>query len=318
MPETSTTYVGRLAPSPTGALHLGNVRTFAVAWLRARQRGGRLIMRIEDLDGPKIKRGATGAMIDHLRWLGFDWDEGPDPPATYVQSRRAAVYARSIRQLAAASLLYPCVCSRREIAEAASAPHGDAPLYPQLCRERFSSWHAAWAEPGGAALRFRVPAGARIGFCDGFVGPVAYGPDRLDDFVVVRKNGGASYQLAVVVDDAAMGVTEVVRGDDLLSSTASQLLLYRALGLPAPTFFHVPLVLGPDGRRLAKRHGDTRVALFREQGVSAERIVGWLAQTLGIEGAPAECTLAELIPLWRDEALPTQPYVLASDNPFAT
>ena len=308
-------YIGRLAPSPTGALHLGNVRTFMVAWLRARQAGGKLILRTEDLDHPKHKAGAAAQAIEDLRWLGFDWDE------EHVQSSRTELYAAAIRKLCDKGLAYPCVCSRRDVEAAQSAPHdGDQLHYPGTCRDRFAAWKDAFAylnsdlQGGGLqrlpCWRFRVPDGSVISFEDVFAG--RYSMDvgaRLGDFPLARDENGAGYALAVVVDDADMGVTEVVRGDDLLPATPQQILLYRALGLQPPDFFHVPLVVGADGRRLAKRHGDTRIAAFRESGMSAEEIVGYLAWTLGIIPDPKPASLGSLVSDFNPQRIPHEPLV---------
>ena len=308
-------YIGRLAPSPTGALHLGNVRTFMVAWLRARQAGGKLILRTEDLDHPKHKAGAAAQAIEDLRWLGFDWDE------EHVQSSRTELYAAAIRKLCDKGLAYPCVCSRRDVEAAQSAPHdGDQLHYPGTCRDRFAAWKDAFAylnsdlQGGGLqrlpCWRFRVPDGSVISFEDVFAG--RYSMDvgaRLGDFPLARDENGAGYALAVVVDDADMGVTEVVRGDDLLPATPQQILLYRALGLQPPDFFHVPLVVGADGRRLAKRHGDTRIAAFRESGMSAEEIVGYLAWTLGIIPNRKPSVLESLVTDFNPRRIPHKPLI---------
>ena len=311
----SAGYIGRLAPSPTGALHLGNVRTFMVAWLRARQAGGKLILRTEDLDHPKHKAGAAAQAIEDLSWLGFDWDE------EHVQSSRTELYAAAIRKLCDKGLAYPCVCSRRDVEAAQSAPHdGDQLHYPGTCRDRFAAWKDAFAylnpELQGGGLqrlpcwRFRVPEGSVVSFEDIFAG--RYSMDvgaRLGDFPLARDENGAGYALAVVVDDADMGVTEVVRGDDLLPATPQQILLYRALGLQPPDFFHVPLVVGADGRRLAKRHGDTRIAAFRESGMSAEEIVGYLAWTLGIIPDSKPASLGSLVSDFNPQRIPHEPLV---------
>ena len=308
-------YVGRLAPSPTGALHLGNVRTFMVAWLRARQAGGRLILRTEDLDHPKHKAGAAAQAVEDLRWLGFDWDE------EYVQSDRIPLYAAALETLRSKGLAYPCVCSRRDVEAAQSAPHdGDQLHYPGTCRERFASWDDALAHlnpgpqdgspPRIPCWRFRVPEGSSVSLEDVFAG--GYSMDvgaRLGDFPLARDANGAGYTLAVVVDDAAMGVTEVVRGDDLLPATPQQMLIYRALGLHTPDFFHVPLVVGPDGRRLAKRHGDTRIASFREGGISAARIIGYLAWSLGIRPDKKPVGLGALTGIFDPVRIPHGPLV---------
>ncbi|MBP3406072.1 MAG: tRNA glutamyl-Q(34) synthetase GluQRS [Kiritimatiellae bacterium] len=306
-------YVGRLAPSPTGALHLGNVRTFMVAWLRARQSGGKVILRTEDLDHPKHKTGAAAQAVEDLKWLGFDWDE------EYVQSERISLYAEALETLRSKGLAYPCVCSRRDVEAAQSAPHeGDQLHYSGTCRDRFSSWNDAcrFLNPSPAegvatripCWRFRTPDEARIAFDDGFAG--AYSMDvraQLGDFPLAREEKGAGYTLAVVVDDAAMGVTEVVRGDDLLPATPQQLLLYRALGLKEPKFFHVPLVVGPDGRRLAKRHGDTRISSFREAGIKAEEITGYLAWSLGMNPNKEPIPLSALAGIFEPAQIPHNP-----------
>src|SRR5438477_9482864 len=248
--------VTRLAPSPTGALHLGNARTFLINWLLARQRGWKIVLRIEDLDGPRIKAGADRQAIEDLKWLGIDWDEGP-----IYQSSRLQKYAAAIDHLVKIGAAYPCVCSRSEVNQAASAPHAEdaTSIYPGTCRGRFKSLEEAGKISGrAAALRFAVPD-RTVEFVDRFKGPQRFDvAGQLGDFVIAKGDGTSAYQLAVVVDDAEMGVTQVVRGDDLLDSTPRQILLYRALGLQdrLPTYTHVPLVIGTDGRRLAKRHGD--------------------------------------------------------------
>ena len=286
--------VTRLAPSPTGALHLGNARTFLVNWWMARQRGWRVVLRIEDLDGPRVKAGADRAAMDDLRWLGIDWDEGP-----IYQSSRSAIYRAAAERLLAAGRAYPCVCTRREVELAASAPHAEdgAAVYSGACRGRFESVEAARAHAGREpAVRFAVPDEA-IEFVDGFRGRTSINPAKeLGDFVILKADGTAAYQLAVVIDDAKMGVTDVVRGDDLIDSTPRQILLYDALGMRerVPAYWHLPLVVGTDGRRLAKRHGDTRLAQYRNHGVPPERVVGLLARWSGID-APDEVSAAELV-----------------------
>ena len=226
MEEVLAAYVGRLAPSPTGALHLGNVRTFMVAWLRARACGGRVILRTEDLDHPKDKPGAAAQAREDLRWLGFDWD------AEYVQSERRDLYRAALDYLRAQGRAYPCVCSRRDVAAAQSAPHaGEQLFYPGTCRGRFATWAEACAVKPQPCWRFRVDDGETVAFDDVFAGPFSQDVARtLGDFPLARDPGGAGYTLAVVVDDLLMGVTEVVRGDDLLPATPAQILLARALG----------------------------------------------------------------------------------------
>ncbi|MBX3462084.1 MAG: tRNA glutamyl-Q(34) synthetase GluQRS [Planctomycetes bacterium] len=299
---SGTGLVGRLAPSPTGALHLGNARTFLLAWLSVRSRGGTLLLRLEDIDGPRVKAGAAQAALDDLQWLGLDWDGEP-----VVQSARLERYRQAATALAAAGRAYACVCSRREVEAAASAPHAgdEGPAYPGTCRGRFASLAAAQAATGReAALRFRVDVDA-VPFVDAFCGPQAGATGG--DFVIQKRDGGPAYQLAVVVDDAAQGVTEVVRADDLLPSTPRQLLLYAALGLAPPTFRHVPLVVGGDGRRLAKRHGDTTLRHLRTAGVAAAAVVGYLAFLSGLGPASGRAMPGDLLAGFRWERVPRQP-----------
>lgn len=303
MEEVLEKYVGRLAPSPTGALHLGNARTFMIAWLRARSCGGRVIFRMEDLDHPRDKPGAARAAVEDLRWLGFDWDE------TYVQSERKAFYHAALQSLIEKGIVYPCTCSRADVEHAQSAPHAGEQLhYPGTCRGRYASWSEAAAAiaPRTPCWRFRVPEGSFVAFDDVFAGHFAQDvPRTLGDFPVARDEFGAGYTLAVVVDDAAMGVTEVVRGDDLLAATPAQILLQRALGLPTPAYCHVPLVVGPDGRRLAKRHGDTRIVSYRAAGVRPERLIGALAASCGWAEAGESLALADLLPRFTLATIPT-------------
>ncbi len=296
-------YVGRLAPSPTGALHLGNVRTFMIAWLRAQSQNGRLLFRMEDLDHPRDKPGAEQAAVDDLRWLGFDWD-------AYVrQSDRKPRYAAALAHLQAHGHVYPCTCSRKDVEAAQSAPHAGEQLhYPGTCRGRYATWaEAAAVRP--PCWRFRVPDGTTVRFDDAFAGPYEQDVAHvLGDFPICRDAHGAGYTLAVTVDDAEMGVTEVVRGDDLLPATPAQILLYRALGLTPPAFCHVPLVVGPDGRRLCKRHGDTRVAAYRAAGVAPDVLIGRLAQSCGWgDGSPT--SLADLLPHFTLATIPRPPCV---------
>ena len=298
--------IGRLAPSPTGALHLGNVRTFMIAWLRARQAGGKVILRMEDLDHPKHKPGADAQAIEDLRWLGFDWDE------EYVQSKRKELYATALEALCEKGLAYPCVCSRRDVEAAQSAPHeGEQLHYPGTCRGRFASWNDAVAATGRIPCwRFRTPKDTRVSFEDGFAGHYEMDvSEKLGDFPLARDEHGAGYAIAVTVDDALMGVTEVVRGDDLLPATPPQILLYRALDLKVPAFFHVPLVVGPDGRRLAKRHGDTRISSFRAAGMKPDEIIGFLAHASGMTAKRKPIGLKNLIGLFDPAKLPRGPLV---------
>lgn len=271
----------RLAPSPTGALHLGNARTFLLTWLWARTRGAELLMRVEDLDGPRVKHGASEEALEDLRWLGLDWDG-----EVLHQSTRSTAYDGALERLREGGRVYPCVCTRQEVEAAASAPHeGDeGPPYAGTCRGRFESVEQAERLTGRApAWRFALGEGAAFTYEDAVLGLVTRDLQRDGgDFVAARRTGEPAYQLAVVVDDAAQGITDVIRGDDLVPSTPRQLLLYEALGLPAPRFAHLPLVRGPDGRRLAKRHGDTRLSHYRALGVRPERLLGLLAAWSGL------------------------------------
>jgi glutamyl-tRNA synthetase len=307
----SSSYRGRLAPSPTGKVHFGTARTALCAWLAARACGGALVMRIEDLDRPRVVPGAADAIMRDLRWLGLDWDEGPDvggPHAPYLQSQRTPRYDHALSRLRASGLVFECSCSRAEVAAASSAPHGElGPRYPGTCR-------AGPTRPERArALRFHMPQAP--GFVDRVYG--AIGAAEGDDFVVHRADGQYAYQLAVVVDDLAMGITEVVRGADLLSSTPRQIALYRALGATPPSFLHVPLVLGADGARLAKRHGAVAIAEQRERGVRPDALVGALAHSLGLAAAGERLTASELIGRFDPAKLPRAPYVLPAPDTAA-
>jgi glutamyl-tRNA synthetase len=274
--------ITRLAPSPTGALHLGNARTFLINWILAKQKHWRILLRIEDLDGPRIKAGADDLLIEDLKYLGLDWDAGP-----VYQSSEVGEYGAAIESLVSRGLAYPCVCSRKEVDLAASAPHAEdgASIYPGTCRGKFASVAEAREKSGREpAIRF-LAADRDVEFDDGFAGRQSLNvARRLGDFVIAKADGTPAYQLAVVVDDLAGGVTEVVRGDDLLESSFRQILLYEALGAEGKIarYTHLPLVVGTDGRRLAKRHGDTRVATYRETGVRRSRMLGLLAKWCGM------------------------------------
>lgn len=267
-------YRGRIAPTPTGLLHLGHFATFWEAQRRTRQAGGRLIMRVEDIDPQRCRPEFAQAALEDLRWAGLQWDEGPDvggPFAPYDQSQRFENHRASFEALRARGLIFSCRCSRRDLAQAANAPHEDdsEPVYRGTCR-------TLKLDPAMEAVcwRFRVSEGERITFVDGRMGAQTFtaGVD-FGDFVVWRRDDAPAYQLAVVVDDAAMGITEVVRGEDLLLSTARQLLLFRALELSAPKFFHCPLVRDENGRRLAKRTAGLSLRELREGGVDPEGLL---------------------------------------------
>ncbi|MEY4387356.1 MAG: hypothetical protein RLY20_2639 [Verrucomicrobiota bacterium] len=276
-PAANPKYRGRIAPSPTGYLHLGHARTFWIAQQRARERGGTVILRNDDLDRDRCKPEFVRAMFEDLKWFGFEWSEGPDiggPFAPYSQSERLSHYRNVLNQLIALGMVYPCTCSRKDIQAAITAPHAtdDEAIYPGTCRGRSPS--TLNSQPSTKfSWRFRVPDGETISFTDGNRGPQQFIAGRdFGDFVVWRHDDVPAYQLACVADDAAMQITEVVRGADLLVSTARQLLLYRALSLPAPEFFHCPLMLDEHGTRLAKRHDALSLRHLREQGRSPEEI----------------------------------------------
>ena len=303
--------VGRLAPSPTGLLHLGHARTFLIAWWRARSVGGRILMRLEDLDGPRAKPEMAEAALRDLAWLGLDWD-GP----SYVQSTGLAEIQAAAAELAARGLAYACVCSRGDIRSAQSAPQqGEAePRYPGTCRGKYGSLAEAQsvtAKPAG--LRLLVPDGA-VTVSDEIAGSHDYDVQAtVGDFLIAKRDHAPAYQLAVVVDDARQGVTEVVRGEDLLESSARQILLQRALGLPAVRYFHAPLVLDETGRRLAKRHDDLSLAELRAGGTDPRAIVAWAAQSAGIPCAD-RITAAQALTQFALPALPRQPVTLRSET----
>jgi glutamyl-tRNA synthetase len=271
-------YRGRLAPSPTGLLHVGHARTFAIAALRALEAGGILIVRNEDLDFQRCRPEFVQAMYEDLQWLGIRWQEGPDcggPYTPYAQSERRGFYLQTWRRLRDAGFIYPCTCSRKDVAQAASAPNNDVddePIYSGMCRGRRDA--NSFSEPAGVNWRFRVPDGKEISFTDLQMGEKTYvaGKD-FGDFLVWRRDDIPAYQLAVVTDDAAMAISEVVRGADLLKSTARQILLYRALQAPTPAFYHCDLVTDDSGVRLAKRHDALSIRHLRGLGYTPEQVL---------------------------------------------
>jgi glutamyl/glutaminyl-tRNA synthetase len=269
-------YRGRIAPSPTGYLHLGHARTFWMAQQRAREHGGVLVLRNEDLDPARSRPEFVRAMMEDLRWFGFEWEEGPDvggPFAPYNQSERIHHYRAALDRLRTGGFIYPCTCSRKDIQQAAQAPHAadDEAIYPGTCRGNSE----ATVLNSKFSWRFRVPDGETISFTDENFGPQSFVAGKhFGDFVVWRPDDVPSYQLSVVMDDAAMQITEVVRGTDLLVSTARQLQLYRALKLTAPAFFHCPLMTDERGERLAKRHEALSLRSLRASGKSSEEIRG--------------------------------------------
>ena len=295
LPTTAsrTKYRGRLAPSPTGHLHLGHARTFWIAQQRAKNNGGELILRNDDLDSTRYKMEFVEAMLEDLRWFGFEWSEGPDIGgqfAPYNQSERMSFYQAALEKLRVGNFIYPCTCSRQDIQQAVTAPHAadDEVIYPGTCRGnvecgvRSAEQNAASRQQSDAALRtphskfswrFRVPDGETISFVDQNLGEQKFiaGKD-FGDFVVWRGDGVPAYQLSCAVDDAAMRITEVVRGADLLVSTARQILIFRALGLTVPNFFHCELMLDDNGERLAKRHDVLSLRTLRGQGKTPDKL----------------------------------------------
>jgi glutamyl/glutaminyl-tRNA synthetase len=285
-----TTYRGRLAPSPTGYFHLGHARTFWTAYQRAKAAGGVLIFRNEDIDRDRCKPQFVFAMYEDLRWLGIECQEGPDVGgsfAPYNQSERREYYLAAWRKLRDAGAIYPCTCSRKDLAEMASAPHDDAPTeqandephYPGKCRPPLGTVAAAQS-PLGVNWRFRVPDDEKIEFDDLNLGPQRFTAAKdFGDFLVWRRDDVPSYQLACAVDDAAMQITEVVRGADLLKSTARQKLLFRALGLTTPQYFHCELMTDESGVRLAKRHDALSLRTLSHRGVTPKDLVAeWAAK----------------------------------------
>lgn len=281
---------GRYAPSPTGELHVGNLRTALIAWLSARSRGAEFLMRIEDLDSGRSREKWVDVQLEELKELGIDWDGG-----LVFQSRRHGLYAEAIETLRGDGLIYECFCTRAEIREAASAPHGELPegAYPGTCRDlKDEERKARRAEGRPPALRVRADA-VRMGFEDVVCGRVE---SVVDDFVVMRNDGDYAYNLAVAVDDSEQGIAEVVRGADLLETTVRQLWLFENLGLRAPAdYAHVPLMLGDDGARLAKRHGAVTLEERLAGGQPLESLVGELAASVGLCPPETETTAKELI-----------------------
>lgn len=296
---------GRFAPSPTGELHVGNLRTALVAWLFARSSGGRFLLRIEDLDPVTSSPAHERGQLADLGAIGLDWD-GP----VVRQSERRAWHEAVLADLVDRDLTYPCFCSRREVREAAAAPHLAAGSYPGTCRDLSAGDRRARQASGRpAALRLRG-SGEPVTIVDRLHGPVT----ALADDIVLRRNDGVpAYHLAVVVDDADQGVEEVVRADDLLASTPSQAHLMEVLGLQRPAWAHVPLALGPDGKRLAKRHGAVTLADLRHQGMDAAAVRSLLAASLGLAEPGEPVSMAVLLDRFDPSALPLQPWVVEGD-----
>jgi glutamyl-tRNA synthetase len=313
---------GRLAPSPTGLVHLGNARTALIAWLSVRSRGGTLVYRLEDLDRSRVVPGLAEATIEDLRWLGLDWDEGggqDGPFAPYEQSKRSAIYEAALDKLYDAQRLFPCARSRRDLEGIASAPHGDGATaaYPRALRPPAPArgWLAELRAARGdaAAVRFAVADGD-VSFTDRVLGVRSESvAESVGDFVVRRRDGVLAYQLAVVVDDLAMEIDDVVRGADLVDSTARQIQLIEALGGSRPAYAHVPLVLNAVGEKLSKRDAATALRSLRQAGIAAETVCGYLAFSLGLRDRPVATRAVELVSEFSWEALSRSPLVLPAD-----
>jgi len=298
---------GRYAPSPTGDLHLGNLRTALLAWLFARCSDGHFVLRIEDLDRPRVRPGASERILSDLRWLGLDWDEGPDiggSYAPYIQSERHEIYTTYLQCLQDQDLIYPCYCSRAEIARAASAPHGnEGPRYPGTCRSLTQAQRKQHEDNNRRpSLRFRVDDERTISFTDLLVGPVQQQVQQtVGDFIVCRSDGIFAYQFAVVVDDGLMHINQVVRGVDLLESIARQILLFEALGFQVPTFAHVPLLLDEHGKRFSKRIQSAGLEPLRSEGVTPEQVVGQMAVECGLVDRGEELSAEKLVKRYRQK-----------------
>lgn len=306
----------RLAPSPTGAQHLGNARTFVICWLYTRCQEGELLLRIEDLDTPRTKSWANQQAIDDLKWLGIDWDA-----TAPLQSLRNSDYQEVLDALKQKQQVYPCTCSRSQIEACSSAPHEsylDGVVYSGQCTDR-SAQDSERLDAQGLryAWRFRMPQGLMT-WHDELLGPQSLDAKRLlGDFIIARNYGPAAYQLAVTVDDHAQGITLVLRGDDLVYSTYRQLAIYTAMNWPSPSWMHVPLVVGLDGKRLAKRHGDTRLAEFRAKGFKPQQILGSIAQSLSLTNSDAPLSASDLLSIAKEspywwEKIPKDPWVFDS------
>lgn len=303
------TPLGRLAPTPSGLLHIGNARSFLLAWLWAR---GNVVLRIEDIDKPRCKPEFTRAALDDLQWLRL-----PDPATgMLVQSTRLTIYREHLHRLAAKGLAYPCACTRKDIEEASSAPHGDdGPVYPGTCRGKWrDAEHARAATGREPAWRFDWQ-GPPVTFHDELAAEVSVDPSRLGDFVLWRRDDLPAYQLAVAVDDALQGITQVLRGRDLLLSTARQIALQRALGLPAPDqWAHVPFIQDSTGRRMAKREGDLSIKALRDAGCDPRRLTGFLAYSAGLLDQPQPMSPEELLPGFDLKRIHSQDFSLTEDH----
>lgn len=305
--------IGRYAPSPTGLIHVGNARTALAAWLSVRSQGGTFIWRLEDIDGPRVVPGMAEAAMEDLAWLGLDWDEGP-----FIQSQRTAFYEEALAKLAATGHLFPCRRSRKDLLSIASAPHGPEGSAPYPAAFRPERLEPGWFEQvSDAAIRFKVHD-RPVEWIDRVHGRQVERVDQtVGDFVLKRRDGLYAYQLAVVVDDLLMGITEVVRGADLLDSTARQIQLIEALGGTPPAYAHVPLVVNGQGEKLSKRDAGLTLRSLREAGMSADELAGWLGWSLGLLERPEACAAADLVPRFAWEKVGRETWVLPPGFPAA-
>ncbi|MCF6227428.1 MAG: tRNA glutamyl-Q(34) synthetase GluQRS [Planctomycetes bacterium] len=310
--------VGRLAPTPSGLLHIGNARSFLLAWLWARSEGGKVIMRVEDIDLPRCKPEYREQALSDIAWLGLDWDEGPqagDAVGKFDQHTRVDIYRQHLQTLIDKGLAYPCTCSRKDIREASSAPHGEeGAIYPGTCRGKYQSAEQALSASGREpAWRFKFEG--EWTFADSVAGETSLDASILGDFVLWRRDDLPSYQLAVTVDDAQMGVTQVLRGRDLRVSTYRQLALYEALGLNPPSdWANVPFLQDETGRRMAKRDGDLSMKSLREAGVDASRLVGLLAWSAGLQGELKPVSANDLIGNFKVSAISRQDFAFQQEH----
>ncbi len=320
-PPPTDTIRGRYAPSPTGRLHVGSARTALAAWLSVRAQGGVFVMRVEDLDGPRTVSGMAEAILEDLTWLGLDWDEGPaqgGPHGPYTQSARFVLYEEALKDLHHLGRLFPCRHSRKDLLRLATAPHGSngLPPYPAALRPHGLSpnWYDAYRyQTTDAALRFLVDD-EPVTFDDIIYGTVTESvTETVGDFVLKRRDGVYAYQLAVVVDDLLMGINEVVRGDDLLASTARQIQLIEALGGVRPAYAHVPLVVNAKGDKLSKRNEGLTIHALREAGVSPEALVGYLGYSLGLHPTMTPCTPSDLVASFVWDRVSQDPWRLPDD-----
>lgn len=323
VPDGSRKSCGRYAPSPTGLLHIGSARTALVAWLSVRAKAGTFVLRIEDLDGPRVVPGMTEAILQDLAWLGIDWDEGPGvggPDAPYSQSARSTYYEEALAHLHRQGRLFPCSYSRKDLLHLASAPHGSPggyhPYPAALCPTNLSDdWYTSLGKQEGpeVAIRFLIDE-AETTFEDHVMGYITERVgETVGDFVLKRRDGLYAYQLAVVVDDLLMGITEVVRGSDLLASTARQIQLIEALGGHLPTYAHVPLVVNYEGEKLSKRDQGLAIHAVRESGVGPQALIGYLGYSLGLLPKPKACTPQALVPRFSWEKLNSQAWTMPKD-----